>query len=98
MPYLARRLGFYLAALAVAITINFFLPRLLPGDPAATILGTSAGKLTQDDLQRVRDALGLSDAPLIEQYGTYSSSNMAPTLCVSRRATSGSHIRTSRRL
>lgn len=71
MPYLARRLGFYLAALAVAITINFFLPRLLPGDPAATILGTSAGKLTQNDLQRVRDALGLSDAPLIEQYGTY---------------------------
>ncbi len=71
MPYLVRRLGFYLAALAVAITINFFLPRLLPGDPAATILGTSAGKLTQDDLQRVRDALGLSDAPLIEQYGTY---------------------------
>jgi peptide/nickel transport system permease protein len=71
MRYILRRLGFYVAALAVAITINFFLPRLLPGDPATIILGTSAGKLSNEDLVRVREALGLSNAPLIEQYGTY---------------------------
>jgi peptide/nickel transport system permease protein len=64
-------LGFYLGALAAAITINFFLPRFLPGDPAAVILGTSAGKLSASDLARVREALGLSDAPLPEQFGTY---------------------------
>jgi peptide/nickel transport system permease protein len=69
--YILRRLGFYLAALLVALTINFFLPRLLPGDPAAIILGTSAGKLSPGDLQRVREALGLSDAPLIQQFVTY---------------------------
>lgn len=71
MRYILRRLGFYLAALLVALTINFFLPRLLPGDPAAIILGTSAGKLSPGDLQRVREALGLSDAPLIQQFVTY---------------------------
>lgn len=71
MRYILRRLGFYLAALAVAITINFFLPRLLPGDPAAVILGTSAAKLTPENLKAVREALGLSDAPLIQQYVTY---------------------------
>lgn len=71
MRYILRRSGFYLMALAVAITINFFLPRLLPGDPAAIIVGTSSGKLSSDDLVRVREALGLSDAPLIQQYGTY---------------------------
>lgn len=71
MRYILRRLGFYLAALAVAIAINFFLPRLLPGDPAAIILGTSAGRLSQEDLVRVRAALGLSDAPLVQQFGTY---------------------------
>lgn len=71
MRYILRRLGFYLAALVVAITINFFLPRLLPGDPATIILGTSAGKLTNEDLARVREALGLSDAPLPQQFVTY---------------------------
>lgn len=71
MRYILRRLGFYLGALAAAITINFFLPRLLPGDPAAVILGTSAGRLSASDLDRVREALGLSDAPLPQQFGTY---------------------------
>src|SRR5512136_1019379 len=71
MRYILRRLGFYLAALAVAITINFFLPRLLPGDPAAIILGTSAGKLSPDSINIVRAALGLSDAPLGTQFITY---------------------------
>ena len=71
MRYILRRLGFYVAALAVAITINFFLPRLLPGDPAAIILGTSAGKLAPGDLDRVREALGLSTAPLLQQFLTY---------------------------
>jgi peptide/nickel transport system permease protein len=71
MRYILRRLGFYLAALAVAITINFFLPRLLPGDPAAIILGTSAGKLDPNSIQQVREALGLSDAPLPQQFVTY---------------------------
>lgn len=71
MRYILRRLGFYLAALVVAITINFFLPRLLPGDPATIILGTSSGRLGPEELQRVREALGLSDAPLIQQFGIY---------------------------
>ncbi len=71
MRYILRRLGFYLAALAVALTINFFLPRLLPGDPAAVILGTSASKLTPENLKAVREALGLSDAPMIQQYVMY---------------------------
>jgi peptide/nickel transport system permease protein len=71
MKYIFRRAGFYVAALLVAIIINFFLPRLLPGDPATIILGTSAGKLSNEDLLRVREALGLSDAPLPQQFVTY---------------------------
>ena len=71
MRYILRRLGFYLAALAVAVAINFFLPRLLPGDPATIILGTSAGKLSPESLQVVRAALGLSDALLPQQFITY---------------------------
>src|SRR5215210_4098836 len=70
MRYILRRLGFYLVALWAAVTLDFFLPRLLPGDPAATILGTSS-QLEPSQIQAVKEALGLSDQPLILQYFTY---------------------------
>jgi peptide/nickel transport system permease protein len=39
MRVLARRLGFYVLAAWVALTANFFLPRLVPGNPVATAIG-----------------------------------------------------------
>jgi peptide/nickel transport system permease protein len=41
MRFILRRLGFYLIAFFVALTINFFLPRLIPGDPATAIVGSA---------------------------------------------------------
>jgi peptide/nickel transport system permease protein len=38
MSYLLRRLAFYVVAAWVAITLNFFIPRAVPGDPVKTIL------------------------------------------------------------
>ena len=38
MRWLIRRSCFYLFALWVAITLNFLLPRLMPGDPAGGML------------------------------------------------------------
>ncbi|MFL5918299.1 MAG: ABC transporter permease, partial [Gaiellaceae bacterium] len=38
MRWFARRLGFYVFAIWVALTINFLLPRLMPGDPVAGLL------------------------------------------------------------
>ena len=35
MRWFARRLVFYAFAIWVALTINFLLPRLMPGDPLA---------------------------------------------------------------
>lgn len=70
MKYLLRRLGFYILALWASVTANFFFPRLLPGDPAAAILGGGAA-LDPTQVQALRDALGLSDAPLPQQYLTY---------------------------
>jgi peptide/nickel transport system permease protein len=37
--HLIRRLLFYICAIWVAITIDFFIPRLAPGDPVAAIVG-----------------------------------------------------------
>src|SRR3954467_11195654 len=38
MRWFARRLGFYGFAIWVALTINFLLPRLMPGDPIGGLL------------------------------------------------------------
>jgi peptide/nickel transport system permease protein len=38
MKFLLRRLAFYLVAAWVAITLNFFIPRAVPGNPAEIIL------------------------------------------------------------
>jgi peptide/nickel transport system permease protein len=70
MQYILRRLGFYLTALWAGLTINFFLPRLLPGDPAQVIFGGTL-PLDADQLASVRAALGITDAPLIQQYFGY---------------------------
>lgn len=71
MRFILRRLGFYLIAFFVALTINFFLPRLIPGDPATAIVGRPGVSLTPEQLTAVRTALGLSDAPLLQQYFAY---------------------------
>jgi len=72
MKFILRRLIFYLIALWAAITMDFFLPHLLPGDPAATIIGTKGTEsMTGEQVTALRAALGLSDAPLGQQYLTF---------------------------
>jgi len=69
--YLVRRFGFYVLAAWVALTLNFFLPRLMPGDPATALFARFRGRLGPDALAALRETFGLTDAPLIGQYVTY---------------------------
>ena len=39
MRHVIRRLLFYLSAVWVAVTLDFFIPRLAPGDPVAALVG-----------------------------------------------------------
>jgi peptide/nickel transport system permease protein len=71
VKFILRRLGFYLLAFFVAVTLDFFLPRLLPGDPATAILAPMGSRMTDVQITALRTALGLSDAPLIQQYFTF---------------------------
>jgi peptide/nickel transport system permease protein len=71
MRFILRRLGFYLLAAWASLTINFFLPRLIPGDPASTIFAASRGQMRPEQLVQIKQALGLSDDPMIIQYITY---------------------------
>jgi peptide/nickel transport system permease protein len=44
MRMITRRMAFYMVTAVVAITINFFLPRLMPGNPALAVLGRVQGQ------------------------------------------------------
>jgi len=71
MRYVLGRLGFYVLAGWAALTLNFFLPRLMPGDPATALFARFKGRLSPEAVGALRDAFGLTDAPLWSQYLTY---------------------------
>jgi peptide/nickel transport system permease protein len=71
MKFLLRRLGLYAVAAWAAVTLNFFLPRLMPGDPATALFARFRGRLAPEALQALRETFGLTDAPLWSQYLTY---------------------------
>jgi peptide/nickel transport system permease protein len=68
---IVRRLLITLVLIWLVTTVVFMFVRLLPGDPASAILGTSESfQPTEAQLNTVRQRLGL-DRPLHEQYVTY---------------------------
>ncbi|MCB9665772.1 MAG: ABC transporter permease [Alphaproteobacteria bacterium] len=71
MVAVLRRAGFYLLALWAAVTVNFVVPRLMPGDPATALVGRLQGKLDAAALEALRTSFGLSDAPWWRQYLDY---------------------------
>jgi peptide/nickel transport system permease protein len=71
MRYLARRLLFYLAAAIVAITLNFFIPRMMVGDPVQVMFAQFQGRLDPRAMESLRETFGFVQGPIIEQYFTY---------------------------
>lgn len=71
MSFLARRFGFYLLAAWVSLTLNFALPRLMPGDPASAIAARLRGELTPEALDALRIAFGTKGESLLGQYADY---------------------------
>lgn len=69
--YIQRRLLISVPVLLGVATIVFILLRLLPGDPAATILAQSGGQA--EAIERLREQLGL-DLPIHIQYWRFLSS------------------------
>jgi peptide/nickel transport system permease protein len=65
--YIGRRLVTSAVVVWGAVTLTFFLVRVLPGDPASLSLGVSADAET---VARLRHAMGL-DRPLIVQYAIF---------------------------
>ena len=60
----------YGVVVVVAVTLNFLLPRLMPGNPLALVAGVDVGMLTPDQRAEIVARVGL-DAPLWQQYLRY---------------------------
>src|SRR5213078_4137529 len=74
MRWLARRLAFYAFALWVALTINFLLPRLMPGDPIAGLLAhLNPSQLAANPglIQTYQALLGGGHHSIWQDYVTY---------------------------
>jgi peptide/nickel transport system permease protein len=71
MAFLLRRLVFYLAAFVAAATINFFLPRVMPGDPIQIMFAGAGSNLSLENLNALKLTFGFIEAPLWDQYLAY---------------------------
>jgi peptide/nickel transport system permease protein len=59
MKFLLRRIAFYVFTAWAAITLNFFIPRLIPGDPVESIVARNQGRISADAIQSLRVLFGL---------------------------------------
>ncbi|RBM07293.1 ABC transporter permease [Streptomyces sp. PT12] len=72
MRYLLQRLGFYLFSAWAAITVNFFIPRMMPGDPVQALITRYQGQLSTQAIDSLRTLFGLDqEASLWSQYLDY---------------------------
>src|SRR5579859_107879 len=71
MRYLLRRLGFYLVALWAALTLNFLIPRLMPGDPVGLFIAHLQGHVDPRAINALRLQFGITNDNLWVQYGHY---------------------------
>ncbi|GAA4255712.1 ABC transporter permease [Dactylosporangium darangshiense] len=72
MRFLLQRLAFYLFTAWAAITINFFIPRMIPGDPISSFLARNQGAVSADAIQSLRVLFGLDQKQsLWQQYLDY---------------------------
>jgi peptide/nickel transport system permease protein len=74
MAYLGRRIGFYVVTAWAAITMNFFIPRLMPGNPVQILISrlSGQGEINPQTVHDLTVAFGLNTRTgLLGQYGQY---------------------------
>jgi peptide/nickel transport system permease protein len=71
MRFALRRLGFFLLTLWACLTINFVLPRLMPGNPALAMMSKYKGHLNGSALKAMEIAFGVntSQSALSQYFG-----------------------------
>ena len=68
--FIGGKLAQYGLVLFLTVTLNFLLPRAMPGSPLSFLAGEEVGTLTTQERERLLREVGL-DRPLHEQYVSY---------------------------
>jgi peptide/nickel transport system permease protein len=72
LRYALRRLGFFVLTLWAALTLNFLLPRMMPGNPALAMISKFHGELGPGALHAMEILFGVNThKSLISQYWSY---------------------------
>src|SRR5919109_1131015 len=57
MRFVVRRLGFFVVTLWAAVTLNFLIPRLMPGNAALAMMSRYKGRIQPRALRHLVDVL-----------------------------------------
>jgi peptide/nickel transport system permease protein len=60
MRVLIRRIAFYVVTAWAAITVDFFIPRLMPGNPVSAVLARLQGQVTASTISGLEQQYGLN--------------------------------------
>ena len=72
MRFILRRLGFFVVTLWAAVTLNFLIPRLMPGNPALAMMARYSGHINPQALHALEIAFGVhSHQSLVSEYFSY---------------------------
>ncbi len=72
MRYLLRRLGFFLLTLWAALTLNFAIPRFMPGSPLQALRDRTHNRLSPAALEQMLTSYGFKpDENVVVQYLDY---------------------------
>jgi peptide/nickel transport system permease protein len=72
MRYLLQRAAFYLFTLWAALTVNFFIPRLIPGDPVKSLISRHQGQMSSEAIESLYVLFGIDrEASLFSEYVDY---------------------------
>jgi peptide/nickel transport system permease protein len=70
--FVVRRLGFFIVTLWAAITVNFMIPRLMPGNPAVAMMARYRGHINPQALHALEVAFGVNTHKgLLASYFAY---------------------------
>jgi peptide/nickel transport system permease protein len=72
MRFMLRRVGFFVLTLWVAVTLNFALPRMMPGNPAIAAIAGHRGALSPTALKAMEVQFGLlTHQNIVVEYFKY---------------------------
>ncbi len=72
MRYVLRRLGFFVLTLWAALTLNFFIPRFMPGSPLQALRDRTHNKLSPAALEQMLTSFGFKPHQnVVVQYFDY---------------------------